>query len=430
MNCHFYISDKTIYSPKNRTVNGTIVLSSKQEVNGIQLIEYGIKSESHLLIQYQDTDGMGIIDPVLYEYCKDQSKGDVHLQRLLDTMESTRGARETYLSKFNLIQGSHTKFSRSDDGNWKLPKKESAALEFTVSFPSPFELDLPSTTYKSQDLKMPHSDLVHIKYYLYVKVSRMSNLLKRTKTEEFKEELLYQSSNQYPDVLKYVKYARSKIFHEKRPRPELIDKGSGHCECISYSTSHKPKFLNKLFSQNKEKNDIKCTMVFSLMSVVSLYEPLYSLFNVSFIFDLARMNFPSDFQNGSSSNGLGLFKIAALEIYIVYEKSFAAKDEIFSSFQQPQKVHEFLFQDLIFDIKDCAFDPKTDKGLLEVSAEAFKAQEGCDVPLIQVINKPLLCSCHLYGAIKNTSTLHFVWSVIDTDNKLKFTFQTKSAIDC
>lgn len=426
-----------MYSPRDSRLTGTLTLSAKTDVNEIHSITYGIKTKTQLLSEYDEHGAM--VDPVLYEYYKHKARNMKELKEMLQTFDGAREVKDIYLTDNNLIYEStsspsgtphqNSKFIKDHNGHWSLPKGETIALNFNITFPSPDEWYLPSTADRFIDLKAPYNGSIQIEYSLYVKIQRQSTILKRIKDKEYRHGLIYQAGSQFPSPITYYSYRNNKTFKNKLPKPELIDSETGCYESGNItSKSMQPKFIRKLFSPKKEGINIPIETILSVRSMVSMYEPLFTQLDLKFHFDFSQLDYPNDFSNSKSSTGLGLFQIESLKLYVLYATCLNIDDEKFRSDQPPQKFHEFKFNSLVFDMRDCTYNAKKKRGSMKIPQTAFSNQSEGSSPLIDIIKTPLLCSCDIFETIRNFTTLQFVWTIVDSDHKLKCTFVTEATL--
>lgn len=434
MDCNFYINNEgKTFSPRDNRITGALTLTSKSDINDIHSITYGIKTKTQLISEYDERGS--VVDPVLYEYYKYKSKNTKEFRSMLRNFDLAREAKEIYLTDNNLIHESeitqNSKLIKDSNGHWSFPKGETIALNFDLMFPSPDDWYLPSTADRSLDLKFPYNGSIQIRYYIYVKIQRESTILKKLKDKEFQKYIVYQSGNQFPVPITYLSYTNKKVFKNKSPKPELIDPKTGCYEVsgdIPMPQFRQPKFLKKLLFQKKDGFTIPVTTIFTLKSMMSVYEPLFNQFDLSFCFDFSQLDFQRNFRNSKRSTGLGLFQIESLKIYVLYSTCLTTEEETFRSDQPPQKFHEYKFNNLVFDMRDCIYDEKSKIGSMQISPNVFENQPNSSLALIEILKIPLLCSCDIFDTIRNFTTLQFVWTIVDSESKLQCTFQTDSTL--
>lgn len=428
MDCHFYINDDRLYTPRDRIVSGTLTLSSTSETKDIKSITYGIKSQVQLLPHY-DSHG-NITNPIVYNYHY-YNKNEYRRmnERYRRFMINDPNMKDLFIVNVGMVNESiqNEKLIKSPDGNWLFPKNETIVTNFQLEFPSPDEWFLPSTADFGFNTSRIYHYTVQIRYFVYVKVDRVSSFLKKVKSDDFYQTIEYQSGAQFPTQLLFLSYKEIKRFKSKMPKPELSNNKNGcgyNSEDIS-STSRKPKFLRRYLNR-KEGKDIPFVLKFNVQSMLSLYDPLPEQFDLRFEFDFSNSNFPDDFGTEKSSSGLGLFEIESLKIKVKYTVGLSVESDLTKFDQQPQTVLDLQFKDLIFDMKNSLYDKSTQKGTLKIPQEEFLKQLDLNLPLKDLIKQPIVTSCDVFDTVQNFTSLHFIWTVKDTDNSVKLTFKTTS----
>lgn len=427
MECNFYVNEDHPYSPRNPRVEGTLTLSAKSDVGEIYAITYGLKTKTQLLTEYDEHGS--ITNPVLYEYYSHHAKNAKELKEFLETYDSARETKEIYITSNDLIAESGDKFvstGKGPDTHWALPKGETVVVNFDLCFPSPIEWYLPSTADRMVDLKAPYNWSIQVQYWVYVRVQRQGTFLKRVKDKEYRQQILYQAGTQFPFPTTIHKYINKKEFKNKVPRPDLIDPTTGSYEGGDIASGQSSLF-KKLF-QKKQGYVIPLTTVLKVNSTISLYEPLFTQLGLTFQFDFSNLDYPGAFAASKRSTGLGLFQIESLKLYVLYSTCLTIDDESYRSDTPPQKFLEFKFHQLAFDMRDAHYNPETKIGSLKVPPKVFAGQKLGDTPLIEALNTPLLCSCDVYDTIRNFTALQFVWTIADSETRLKCTFNTDATI--
>lgn len=430
MDCKFYINDdgKT-YNPRNRSITGTLSLSASKNVNNIKSIKYGIKSEVQLLPQ-QDSHG-NVGNPIVFQYYY-YKRGGLSLGRrrqrfVLPEVENIIITEGTI---FNGGSVPSAKLIKSSDNDWVFPKNESVLQNVQIEFPPADEWFLPSSIGQYDKIGALDHFTFRIEYFVYVTVTRLGSIFKQEKTDEFLHPISYQAGKQFKGPLSLLQYEAAKKFSSKTAKPEFIDEETGTMVADDIqSSSRKPRFVRR-FLNRKEGRTIPFTMDFQLQSELTMFDPLPDQFNLKFKFDFSRVDFSKDFGSEKRTNGLGFFKIESLQVKVVYTTalSFADGSKTFSHTESGQKILDYKFSGLVFDMKNCKYDKETQTGTLDIPKESFY-QTDMKVPLIESLKYTILTSCYGFDIIKNFCTLDFLWVVSDTDNKLRFLFETMATLD-
>lgn len=428
MNCNFYVNNERLYTPRDRRITGILTLSSSSETKDIQSITYGIKSQIQLLPHY-DSHG-NITNPVVYNYHYHMNSGYIFLNRKTKAyLHENPNIKEIFIVNDTIMNDviENEKLIKKADSQWTFPVNETIVRNFDLEFPTADEWFLPSSCYSGFKSSTLYHYTVQIKYYVYVRVNRRSTILKKNKCDEFVYDIDYQSGVQFPSQLRFLPYRENRVFKSKMSKPGLDKDTASYDAGDIASTSYKPKFLRR-FLNRKEGVNIPFTIDFNVQNLISIYQPLPEQFGLKFEFDFNEVNFPLDFGTEKSSSGLGLFQIDSLKVKVKYSNSVAIVGSNARYDQSSQKILEFDFKDLIYDMKNAVYNAETKTGTLTIPPEAFMSQLNLHLPLEKITNLPIVTTCDVFDVVQNFTTLEFNWVISDTDNKLKFSFKTDSTI--
>lgn len=423
MHCKFFIEEsKGFYTATANTISGTITLSSNAEIKDIKTISYGVKVQTQFIREYK---GYNAYMPArentpenewrLADYHRNRIKNDVYICEV-DLIDQMVNSNQSAMKKF--------KFSQKD---FSFPTGVSVASPIQCEIKPPNYFWLPSSNdlYEEDKLNTVHPSL-HVKYYVYVRVKRISTLMKRIKYDEYLHPISYIGECQFKPLPGFYKHTVVQDFINKKPKPELIDNESGCFEGMKLNDSIlKTKMLTKIIGSGfRGRRNIPMFMYFTANTLIDINKPLSEQISLKLSFDLSNFDFPMDFQVGKRSTGLGLFEIYQLELFVSYE---IYNPHINGPYALNfQRIYSHNFKGLIFDMRDLEYDPKSHTAMIQFTNKMLFLTDNEMNMMDDCL--PFFTSCKLGKNDESHTVLKFLWKVADNDERVSFEFITKCSI--